>query len=88
MEATRAQSAATARTKQQQARRYDGLRAKAETDGAKSIADINREMVRLTPDQQRLDKALGREQITLVKSDFIQMASDQRHKSSRPSLSR
>ncbi len=63
VEATRAQSASTAKTKQQQAQRYDGQRTKAETDAAKIIAEINREMVRLTADQQRLDKALEREQI-------------------------
>ncbi|NNA01294.1 hypothetical protein [Pseudomonas lundensis] len=45
------------------AQRYDGQRTKAETDAAKIIVEINREMVRLTADQQRLDKALEREQL-------------------------
>ncbi|AVX22939.1 Uncharacterized protein ALO42_02427 [Pseudomonas syringae pv. atrofaciens] len=60
-EATRAQSASTVRTKQQQAQRYDGQRTKAEVDAAKIVADINREMARLLADQQQLDKALERE---------------------------
>lgn len=78
VDATRAQSASTAKTKQQQAQRYDGLRAKAEIDAAKIVADINREMVRLNADQQRLDKALEREEINEARKLKAEQARVQR----------
>lgn len=56
VEAARAQSASTAKTKQQQTLRCDGQRIKADTEAAKIIADINQVMARLVGDQQRLDQ--------------------------------
>jgi hypothetical protein len=56
VEVIRAQSASTAKTKQQQALRCDGQSIKAGTEGAKIIASINKVMACLAGDHQRLDQ--------------------------------
>jgi hypothetical protein len=54
VEATRGQSASTAKTKQQQALQRDGQSIKAETEAAKIFADINQVIAPRVRDQQRL----------------------------------